>query len=182
MLNNKMLSAVLVGGLLIGGGNAVAAPDTTDGNGLTAVSPSCFDAVSMIFDDCSGAWSGNNKNQPNDVAAEIASQGWGNTILNTYDVSAGGPSSDVLNFSPISGPFVIALKASDQFSLYYYSNTGGTSSLFYDTIGTSVNKRGIAQDLSHATIYTLVPEPETYAMLLAGLGLVGFTLRKQKRY
>ncbi|MDP1934865.1 MAG: FxDxF family PEP-CTERM protein, partial [Nitrosomonas sp.] len=25
-----------------------------------------------------------------------------------------------------------------------------------------------------------VPEPETYAMLLAGLGLVGFTVRRKK--
>ncbi|MDP2225611.1 PEP-CTERM sorting domain-containing protein, partial [Nitrosomonas sp.] len=27
-----------------------------------------------------------------------------------------------------------------------------------------------------------VPEPETYAMLLAGLGLVGFTVRRKKMF
>lgn len=35
---------------------------------------------------------------------------------------------------------------------------------------------------SHSSIYTAapVPEPETYALMLAGLGLVGFAVRRRK--
>jgi hypothetical protein len=41
----------------------------------------------------------------------------------------------------------------------------------------------IANEVSNTTsVYSLapVPEPETYAMLLAGLGLLGFTARRRK--
>lgn len=33
----------------------------------------------------------------------------------------------------------------------------------------------------YAPLTTVVPEPETYAMLLAGLGLIGFTARRRKQ-
>ena len=33
---------------------------------------------------------------------------------------------------------------------------------------------------SRLFVLTAVPEPETYAMLLAGLGLVGFAARRRK--
>jgi hypothetical protein len=34
--------------------------------------------------------------------------------------------------------------------------------------------------LDNVTISAAVPEPETYAMLLAGLGLLGFAARRRK--
>ncbi len=38
---------------------------------------------------------------------------------------------------------------------------------------------GIISGKSHAFLVTPVPEPETYAMMVAGLGLLGFMLRRQ---
>ncbi|HQY23214.1 MAG TPA: FxDxF family PEP-CTERM protein, partial [Gammaproteobacteria bacterium] len=33
---------------------------------------------------------------------------------------------------------------------------------------------------SYAVALSAVPEPETYAMLLAGLGLIGFSIRRRR--
>ena len=57
------------------------------------------------------------------------------------------------------------------------------------TSATSINDSGqiLAQMFNHQlregrqALLTPVPEPETYAMLLAGLGLLGFTMRKRKQ-
>jgi hypothetical protein len=39
---------------------------------------------------------------------------------------------------------------------------------------------GILQDLGYTV--TTIPEPETYAMMLAGLGLLGWVTRRKKRH
>jgi len=40
----------------------------------------------------------------------------------------------------------------------------------------------IGQGLSHATVYTTaIPEPETYALLMAGLAFVGWASRRRQR-
>ena len=134
---------------------------------------------------CSGSWANNNKNQDADVYAELFSLtgigGWSEI----KDVSYTGGSSGSLAISPaVIGPFAIALKASNSFSLYYYSaSVTSVSSLSFITNGVSVNKKGIAQGLSHATLYqtAAVPEPETYALMLAGLGVMGFVAKRQRR-
>jgi PEP-CTERM motif len=40
---------------------------------------------------------------------------------------------------------------------------------------------GIISGKNHAFLVTPVPEPETYAMMVAGLGLLGFMLRRRRR-
>lgn len=91
----------------------------------------------------------------------------------------------------ITGPFVLSLKAGNFWSAYFFENVndltvfGGT----WETDGVATNKRGTAQDLSHATIYRAVvdapppkpvPEPGmTVALGLLALGAVGRS--KQKR-
>ncbi len=50
-----------------------------------------------------------------------------------------------------------------------------TLNLFYFDSNTGGNRGSIL-----ATVTTAVPEPETYAMLLAGLGLMGFIARRRK--
>src|SRR5207237_617439 len=55
-----------------------------------------------------------------------------------------------------------------------------------DYIGNGNFSRGLPTEIDTRAVVTYnyvaapVPEPETYAMMLAGLGLMGFVLRKRK--
>jgi len=130
----------------------------------------------------SGSWVGNNKNQDADVYAELFNlsgiTGW----LEIKDVSGPAGTSGSFAISPsVSGPFAIALKAANAFSLYYYdASVTNVSSLSFITNGVATNVHGIPQDLSHATLYQPIPEPENYALMLAGLGVVGLIARRSK--
>jgi hypothetical protein len=143
---------------------------------------------------CSGAWDGNDSNQQADVFAELqllsgGLTGW--SVAGKSDDAGFGPftsnpmtTAGTLTFdSPIAGPFAISLKASNQFSLYYYdASHTSVASLLFNTIGSGVNDQGNAQDLSHASLYvTPIPEPEIFAMMMAGLGLMGFIARRRKQ-
>ena len=149
---------------------------------------------------CGGSFAGNNTgvSQPN-VLLYIANQGWGTaTVLGssdnlpTFGPFTGNPTTaTTLTFDALlSGPFVIALKAGNNFSLYYFLNTPGSaiSGVNFTTAGVSVNGNGQSSDLSHATLYSLnrgsmnvVPEPSTYALMATGMiGLVGFARRRRQ--
>jgi hypothetical protein len=56
------------------------------------------------------------------------------------------------------------------------TGTGGLDQLKFVATGISDSYGGSLDNV----VLTAVPEPETYAMLLAGLGLVGFTIRRTK--
>ena len=138
--------------------------------------------INATFTDCAGAFDGNNNNQEADVLATI-SDDFGLTILNSFEVSAGAGTSGSFDLSGIDGAFVLAIKAGDAFSLYAFSDG---DVIQWDTLGVGFfNGAGnVVTDnaLSHATVYTTaIPEPETYALLAAGLAFVGWASRRRQR-
>jgi hypothetical protein len=165
---------------------------------LPALAENCTDTNwTLLADaDCKGSFVGN----INGDAAETTflDATWGATAGGSFDYLGksddagngpftGNPSgtSGTLTFdTPITGWFVIGLKASNQYSYYLFDATSPISSLTFDsTAGVAVNRQGIPQGLSHAALYAVaapVPEPETYALMMAGLAAVGFMSRRRK--
>ena len=136
--------------------------------------------------DCSGAFDGNDLNQ--DVQSQILSDFGLSGLTTVIDVTGTNEDETTgeLTFAALSSPFVLALKAGNAFSLYLFA--AGTTSIDFDTLGVGFfsgpNNPHFGQELSHATIYasvTAVPEPETYALLAAGLGFVGWASRRRRR-
>jgi hypothetical protein len=60
---------------------------------------------------------------------------------------------------------------------YTLIGDGTAKQLKFTAIGTDDS---LGTSLDNVSLTTAVPEPETYAMLLAGLGLVGFAARRRK--
>lgn len=146
---------------------------------------------------CSGAWMGNDAQLQADVLAQAATDfngivgsGMVWTWAGKSDDADSGPfaanadgSTGTLTFdTPMTGYFAISLKSSESFSMYLFNGgTTGISSIDYSTLGVSLNDRGTAQGLSHAALLVPVPEPGTYALMLAGLVAVGYTARRRMK-
>lgn len=170
-----------------------------------ASAQNCFNMASLPnYVTCSGALSGNIGDN-NNLAAELSllSSTFGGTynyVGKTNDANFGpfannpaGSISGSLNFdTPETGLFVVGLKASNTFSFYLYNGgVSGIGSVSFNTIGSGTNNQGIAQGLSHATLYrandtqvnvnAVVPEPSTYALMAAGLAGLGLVSRKRRR-
>ncbi len=96
---------------------------------------------------------------------------------------------DTNGSSPLSFPtfldFVVGLKGGNKYALWAFDNViadgsdNGTFNIVFK------NNGGMNPDLSHMIIFgrpgsvAAIPEANTSAMLLAGLGLVGFTVRRK---
>jgi hypothetical protein len=162
---------------------------------ISAAPPLCLVTdVTANATACSGSWRGNDANKQTDVLAELANlsslTGW--SLIGKSDDASNGPftsnpqvTSGTLTFdSAVTGPFAIALKASNSFSLYYFLNDGSPiSALNFIMNGTALNGRGNPQDLSHASLYrvgssTVIPTPALLPGLL-GMGLAALRKRKQ---
>jgi hypothetical protein len=87
----------------------------------------------------------------------------GQSLLGSLDVSAYGTTNQAALVSPYSFTFV--------------ANSGSTHLVFRDT---SLNTDNTDALVDNVSVMAAVPEPETYAMLLAGLGLIGFAARRRK--
>lgn len=86
--------------------------------------------------------------------------------------------------APISGDFIIGLESSGQHSFYLFHAATGVAALSFDsTEGVATSPQGNPLPLTHATLYTpsAVPEPASYALLLAGLGAVGFVSARTRQ-
>lgn len=198
---------------------AVAIPATSASAQLTAASYPCTSgsALTLMNPDalaCSGAWNGNNSGNATTLAAVLAQiqldffsyvgAGQWSSLGTTDAGSSSGPFSNLsgansgtLTFdNPITGFFVVALKASNQFSLYLFNGgTAGLSSVAFTTIGTSVNSGNgkkskgnsiTAQGLSHASLYdfnvptTTTPEPGTLVLMITGFAVAGALARRRR--
>ncbi len=102
-----------------------------------------------------------------------------------FAANATGTSGTVAFDNLVTGPFVIGVKAADRHSFYLFDGgIAGILSVPYESIGTSTNAKGLAQDVSHLGLYrgagTVVPEPSTYALMGTGLmGLAGLARRRR---
>lgn len=95
--------------------------------------------------------------------------------------------TDPLNF-PTSLDFAVGLKGGNEYALWSFDNAAvdGSDSGTFSIVFT--NNGGQIPALSHLIVFgreagggiaNSVPEADTYAMLLAGLGLVGFAARRK---
>jgi hypothetical protein len=165
-----------------------------------AFAESCGDTSfsALAASDCRGSFVGNIGGGPSDIAAQLSdlsSFGWGTFSFEgksddggsgPFTSNLGGTTNVTLTFdSAISGTFVLGLKAANQYSYYLFDALSPVSSLtFSSTAGVALNGNLIPQGLSHANLYTAttpVPEPGTYAMLIAGLGLMGIVARRRNK-
>jgi MYXO-CTERM domain-containing protein len=195
---NRMKVAARVALLCLGlaGVHAASAGTST---GLTSTGAACAGNGTELtsqagFVACSGAWSGNNRNQFDAIQAQALTD-WGlDLTAATALATTPNANSGVLTFAPETGKFVISLKTGNGFSLYEFDGShvaGGISSIDFDTLGigfqagkSDKGKEHLGQGLSHADLYTVVsattvPEPGSALMVLAGLGALAFVSRRR---
>ncbi|MFM9434866.1 hypothetical protein ACFDR9_001928 [Janthinobacterium sp. CG_23.3] len=195
----KRIQAIIASALLIAG--FAAAPAFAAPASLPSCSATTLTDTQPGYVACIGANSGNMDNQLNTIYAKMATSvargGFGfstNTYFSSENFSAlknpfsqneGNNDDGVINFDKaLTGSFVLGLKQGNAYSLYLFNGNlvaGGISSIKYDTNGVKADSRSA---LSHAGFFgtpvSAVPEADTYAMLLAGLGMIGFVARRRK--
>ena len=143
--------------------------------------------------DCAGSFSGDNRDQAADVYAVIQ-QEFGLNVVKSNEIVVFGSSFPNGTLSFVTGNyfglFVIAMKSGDAFSLYEFdAGTVGICCINYDTLGvgfrTASGQLIFGRALSSADLYIPalppIPEPETYALMLAGLGFIGFIGRRRNQ-
>ncbi|MDO9466302.1 MAG: PEP-CTERM sorting domain-containing protein [Thiobacillus sp.] len=110
--------------------------------------------------------------------------------VGTWTLSAVDTNGPAYADLPVTMDFVGVLKASNGFAAYYFDDALVSSSNAGTWTIAFTNRGSQFPDLSHLSLYTRVdatgnippiPEAETYAMMLVGLGLVGFMVRRRTR-
>ncbi len=156
---------------------------------VTNTSGAAFDAVNIAFDGeqwrKGGVTSGTVGSFPQTMVLEY---GFGNTFgaVTTWNAPGGSfdwasPQFGELTAAAVDGNGVGLMSARGG-TLHTSWNAGDTLWVRWTERNDPNNDHGLAIDnFSLTASVTAVPEPETYAMLLAGLGLVGLMARRRKQ-
>ena len=168
-----------------GNGNS-AGSGGSGGSGTPTIATCSASDISITGASCLGFYSGNlNGNAPSLAAVNTALGTWHLNLTEAVDAGhmISSLTGNTINFSQqLYGDTIIGV---------HYGNVNGSNNVtaFYrfdaGTTGIDAFTTSFAS-LSNATLYrtgvaTTVPEPETYAMLLAGLGLVGVVARRRRK-
>ena len=107
----------------------------------------------------------------------------GGPFVFDFDTTATPYIKGSLTLVPQIQPFVIALASNDTYSLFLYDPAKAASpvsQVFFDTFGTT-GVGGGPYPLQYANLYAqAIPEPATHALMLAGLSVLGLTLRHRR--
>lgn len=191
-LLTKVAAAVAVAGSFAA--PAFAAVDLGAGtlNGLTSAGGCNNSVLSPDATQCFGVVAGNNlgSSSPGEAAvANFINLTWGaagasaaSPFTVNSPVDAGGAAGFQISLGgSFTGDLVIALKQANGFSLYFWDNAVNVSTVsFFDNDGFGGNGN---LGISHYTVYGVpaIPEPQTYALMLAGLAAVGFMARRRRQ-
>lgn len=89
------------------------------------------------------------------------------------------------NWTVLNGTLVnyVVVKAATQIKIYQLPGLGASTGINFDTLGMT-NRGGKRPDISHLAFYrasfAAVPEPSTWALLIAGFGAVGAAMRRRR--
>lgn len=181
-MSSRLLSRIAVA-LALSLGSLCASASMLSANNCTQT------LLSQTYSNCAGTFAGNNLGHANPGAADtlaFINTAWGpgfttiRTVDNPTDANGAAPGYRLDLGSVFSGELVFALKQANGFALYHYESFAPSQFLSFDQ-NAGFGGRGNA-DISHFTVYAApVPEPETYALLMGGLGAMGFVARRRSR-
>jgi len=179
-MNLKPLSLAAMLGLSSLGASAAAAVVCSDSTATTG---------NAGYISCQGPTSGNIAPGQTNTAL-FSGYGTFNLVGKSDDPAAGpfasspgGVTSGTLSFDTAqTGYFVLGIKGGPDYSLYLFNGgVAGISSLSFDTLGIVKGNGGAGPGLSHLALFAQpVPEPQSYALMLAGLAVVGSLLRRRR--